>query len=989
MRISIVFIVFFLSVSFIGDPTKNQYKSRVLLEQNFDKPPIHAKLKAYWLWVNGNVTKESIKRDLEEMKIKGFGGAVLCDMDRSYVGGNNQVPHGPDFMSKEWRGLYKYTLVEANRLGLEISLNITSGWALGGPMIKLEDAPKKLVWNKTIIKGPVKLNLKLGKPAIKQLNAVPHRAHETPTHSIMDSLYRDIVVVAYPKNKSALIKNWEIKALHEPLHNSAPATKVLFNDDPKDAKTVGIGINEVIDLTGNLLPDGTLTWDAPEGEWEILRLGYTNYDKGVLWSSSEGWNGFPLDVFDAKVFQKYYSEVIDPLIGDAGDMAGVTLKYLHTDSWELEPINWTPTFREEFKNRRGYDILPFVPALVGNVMGNGEISDRFLHDFRKTFGDLVIDNHYKIFRDKANQKNILIHPESGGPHAVPIDAQQCLGLNDAPMSEFWAKANTHRVTDEQRFFVKQPASAAHTYGHKLVMAEGFTTVGPNWQETIWDNLKPSFDKAACEGLNLLVWHEFSCSPKEMGIPGQESFAGTHFNPNVTWWNQSGAFLSYINRSQTMLQHGLFVADVAYYYGDHVPNFAQLKASDPCHILPGYDYDVVNEEVILNRMDVLQGKIVLPDGMNYKILVLPEYPGFSLPVLKKIKELLLKGAIIAGPKPVFNNSLKGYPTSDEEFRKLTAELWGNASKKESTLERKIGKGRLFTGIETREILKSLKIEQDFSARSNRAESKIDFIHRTDSLTDIYFISNQTKAFEKIACKFRVLEKQPEFWDAISGQKRNVTEWTVKDGCTQIPIELSPYGSVFVVFSKKTDPPKKEHMVANYLKLDTLNALYGSWDVNFDEKWGGPRSVTFNKLTSWTEHSDPGIKYYSGTATYQKKFNLNTEDLPKSHQYFIDLGEVKELAEIRMNGKKLGIVWSPPFRVEITDAAQVGENNLEIDVVNFWPNRIIGDQFLPVSKRFTKTNINVFTKNTPLSISGLLGPVTILKTINQSNHSNENR
>ena len=481
---------------------------------------------------------------------------------------------------------------------------------------------------------------------------------------------------------------------------------------------------------------------------------------------------------------------------------------MHTDSWELEPINWTPTFREEFKRRRGYDILPFLPALVGNVIGTSEVSNRFLHDFRKTFGDLVIDNHYKIFRDKANQKKIQIHPESGGPHPVPIDAQRCLGFNDVPMSEFWAKAKTHRVTDDQRFFVKQPASAAHTYGHKLVMAEGFTTVGPNWQESIWDNLKPSFDKAACEGLNLLVWHEFSCSPKEMGIPGQESFAGTHFNPNVTWWNKSGAFLSYINRSQAMLQHGLFVADVAYYYGDHVPNFAQLKSSDPCHILPGYDYDVVNEEVILNRMEVSQGKIVLPDGMSYSVLVLPEYAGFSLPVLKKIKELLQKGAMVSGPKPEFSIGLTGYPSSDKDFKKLTDELWGNTYLNGQALERKIGKGKLFAGIATREILKSLEIQQDFSVGSNSTDSKIDFIHRSDSLTDIYFISNQTDVFEKLQCSFRVSDKQPEFWDAVSGKKRNVSDWTVENGCTKIPIELSPYGSVFVVFSKAAVPQKKK-------------------------------------------------------------------------------------------------------------------------------------------------------------------------------------
>ena len=235
------------------------------------------------------------------------------------------------------------------------------------------------------------------------------------------------------------------------------------------------------------------------------------------------------------------------------------------------------------------------------------MSNRFLNDFRRTMGDLAIDNHYRLFRDGAHRHGLLIHPESGGPHAVPIDAQQCLGFNDAPMSEFWAWSWRHRVGDANRFFVKQPASAAHTYGRKLVLAEGFTTIGPHWQETLWDNLKPSFDQALCEGLNLLVWHAFVCSPQEAGMPGIQYFAGTHLNPNSTWWSRSGPFFDYINRCQWMLQQGLFVADVAYYYGDHVPNFTQLKRTDPAKVLPGYDYDVVTEEVVLTRMTVQDGR----------------------------------------------------------------------------------------------------------------------------------------------------------------------------------------------------------------------------------------------------------------------------------------------------------------------------------------------------------------------------------------------
>ncbi len=279
---------------------------------------------------------------------------------------------------------------------------------------------------------------------------------------------------------------------------------------------------------------------------------------------------------------------------------------------------------------------------------------------------------------------------------MPIDAQRCLGMNDAPMSEFWAWSWRHRVGDTNRFFVKQPASAAHTYGHRLVLAEGFTTIGPHWQETLWDNLKPSFDQAACEGLNLLVWHAFVCSPAEMGMPGQQYFAGTHFNPNTTWWSKSAPFLAYINRCQFLLQQGLFVADACYYYGDHVPNFAQLKRSDPARVLPGYDYDVVTEEVLLTRMSVRDGRIVLPDGMSYRVLVLPDRKSISLPVLRKLKAA--RQSRRDGHRPKAGQDAQPDRLPEERCRSRAdgQELWGETATASAPWQRPFGKGRVFPG-----------------------------------------------------------------------------------------------------------------------------------------------------------------------------------------------------------------------------------------------------------------------------------------------------
>jgi hypothetical protein len=620
------------------------------------------------------------------------------------------------------------------------------------------------------------------------------------------------------------------------------------------------------------------------------------------------------------------------------------------------------------------------------------VSDRFLNDFRRTMGDLAIANHYRLFRDGAHRHGMLIHPESGGPHAVPIDAQQCLGFNDAPMSEFWAWSWRHRVGDTNRFFVKQPASAAHTYGRKLVLAEGFTTIGPHWQETLWDNLKPSFDHALCEGLNLLVWHAFVCSPQEAGTPGIQYFAGTHLNPNSTWWSRSGPFFDYINRCQWMLQQGLFVADVAYYYGDHVPNFTQLKRTDPAHVLPGYDYDVVTEEAVLTRMAVRDGRLVLPDGMSYRVLVLPERTTISLPVLAKLKELVRAGATIIGPKPVQASTLRDYPQCDAEVARLAGELWTDSP----TGPAGVGKGRVIRNKTARAVLQADGVPPDFefalapavstipvpTGTEKQAQSillenvpTLNYLHRRAGNTDIYFVCNSSNACVNASCTFRVAGKLPEIWDAVSGRRRPAAAWRQADGRTTVPLQFTPYGSTFVVFRHRVSTHAAGKGKENYPAFVPLRALEGPWTVQFDLQWGGPASCEFDALVSWTRRPEEGIKFYSGAATYRKTFDVPKSVARKGRRLWLDLGNVKELAEVRLNGKNLGVLWAFPFRVDVTDALKSADNRLEVDVVNFWPNRIIGDQFLPVEKRFTRTNIRKLTRETPLAESGLLGPVAL--------------
>lgn len=944
-----------LCAGILGLMSSQAAEPAITLEQGWQNPPNQSRLLAYWWWLNGNVTKAAITRDLEGMKAKGFGGALLCDANGASQDGNDNVPHGPTFFTPEWRELYKHTLREADRLGLQISLNIQSGWNLGGPMVSAEDAAHKYVWSEVKVAGPTNLVLKLPDPKAR------------------DNFYRDSAVVAFliqTNQPHPPLKNWRQKALQESLQPfSAPDSAPLFAEIPSMPGEEDIVSGAVINLTDKFSADGTLRWSAPPGDWQVLRFGYTIGDHSYVSTSSDGWSGFALDVYSAVAFQNYWDKIVEPLIQDAGPLAGKTLKYLHTDSWEVELANWTPALRAEFQKRRGYDLTPWMPVLAGRIVNSREESDRFLYDYRRTLGDLAIDGHFRLFRDNAHEHGLLFHPESGGPHAVPIDAQQCLGWNDAPMSEFWAWSWRHRIGDGNRFFVKQPASAAHTYGRKLVLAEGFTTIGPHWQEKLWDNLKPSFDQALCEGLNQLVWHAFVCSPAEMGMPGQQYFAGTHLNPNVTWWEKSSPFFAYINRCQWMLQQGNFAADVLYFYGDTVPNFTRHKRTDPAQCRPGYDYDVITAEALLERAGFKDGKIVLPDGMSYRVLVLPDREVISLPVLKKISELVKAGATVIGPKPLRGQSLKNMTAADAELRKIADKLWGGQT----------GKGRVFTGKTAREVLRAEGILPDCEF-TEVAGGDFDYIHRTDNGTEIYFLANRTNAVASATVAFRVTGKAPELWNPVTGERRFAAAYEQKNGRTWVPLEFTPCGSWFVVFRE----PAAEHPAeakSNALQFKPMLEINGSWTVRFDPKWGGPETAQFESLMSWPERPEPGIKFYSGTATYEKTFDLPPQNPDaKSKILFLDLGRVREMAEVKVNGKSCGIVWCPPWRVDISNAVKAGENKLEIEVVNFWPNRIIGDASLPAERRLTKTNIRKLTAKTPLEEAGLFGPVQLLEREN---------
>lgn len=932
------------------------------LETGFRTPPHGAGIRAFWWWLNGNVTTEAITRDLEEMKAKGFNGALIFDADGSSQQKNNPVPAGPVFGSPAWKKLFVHACKEAKRLDLELSLNIQSGWNLGGPEVTEEESTQHLVWSRATVEGPGSVEVDMPRP-VKQ------------------GFFRDVVVLAVPlkPGRSNPIDQLDLKSSTKELGISAPDCRPLLEITPASPDEVVVKSADILTISGKMNADGTLRWQAPAGKWEILRIGHIPAG-GHVSTQSAGWGGRVIDYLNPTALDGYWKRNIEPLCEAIGPMAGTTLRYIHTDSWEGGGMNWTPGFEKTFRTNRGYDLIPWLAVLAGHVVESRENSNAFLADFRKTIGDLVA-GHYGRLSELSAKHGLATHPECSGPHAGPLDGMKNYGRSELMMSEFWSPSK-HRPNPDSRFFVKQASSAAHTYGKRLVGAEGFTTIGPHWNDVPWAHMKPSFDTEFCAGLNLVFNHTFTCSPREMGIPGQEYFAGTHFNPQVTWWNESPAFINYMKRCQFLAQRGDFVADVLYYYGDHIPNIFGRKGSDPAGALPDFDYDVLSEELLLTNLAFKDGQLALPSGMRYRVLVLPDHRVLSLGVMKKIDALVRSGATVLGPKPLKAVSLEGGDEGKALFKSLADGLWGSDAQATPTRGiRKVGAGRVAWGMSARELLREDGLAPDvaMTLKDGSKVPDIDWIHYKIDNADVYFLAELAGNARSVDAVFRVDGRIPELWDAVDGSTREASTYSSEKGITHLPMELGAYDSLFVVF-RKTTTETARGTGPNSITWQEAQAIGGPWNVTFDSKWGGPaKPVRFDALSDWSKHKDPAITYYSGKAIYRTRFTLAADLAGKP--LALELGDVKDvgMARVKINGTDLGIVWRPPFRVNLGKSLKPGPQDLEIMVVNSWRNRLIGDAALPEDKRLTRTNVRVIANGPgkwPLESSGLLGPVRLV-------------
>jgi hypothetical protein len=964
----------------------NQYALEAMVN-GFKHPTVESRPRAYWNWLNGDVTLSGITRDLEEAKNKGLGGLQIWDTE-AMRNPDGFVPAGPAFLGEESVEAIHHALKEAARLDLELGLVCASGWNSGGAWVTPELASKNLFHSSIVVSGSEKTREKLPFPEVPE--ECPNGVDGLPVW------YLEVAVLAWPNSPDKTISDF----------------------------------SEIIDISDKVI-DGELIWDAPPGEWHVERFVCSNNGQ-MLIAASPNSKGLFIDFLDPKATRFHFETIFKRLGLEKGGTTDSPLKTLDDDSMELhEGIQWTTDFGAWFENQHGYSPINWLPVFLGWEIENEDQSRRFQYDYNLSVSDLLIYSHYTTGSEVCEEYGVELVAEAGGPGAPfwesnPVDALKALGNVHIPRGEFWL-GNPRNL-----FLIKEIASASHIYGKKYVDAESWTT-WRRWRDGPFER-KILVDRAFSEGLNRVTYHGYSHSPVEDEFPGPTYHAGVDMNPQVVWWSKASSFMDYLARCSFMLQQGLYVADVAYYYGDQAPNFWPLYHNVPEKPMieglgQGYEYDVVNSDVILNRMAIKDGRIVMPDGMSYRVLVLPNRKDMPVEVLSKLESMVTDGATIIGPKPTEIPGLSDVKMKTKTLHDLADKMWSDCNESSSGVH-SYGKGKVVWGYSPEEWLKEQGIGPDFSSQNAQVASGLNFIHRETALFYTYFVANQTLMQVNSDVNFRVENVTPEIWDPSDGSiAKQLVYQTTKEGWITMPISLPPGGTKFFVFKKGVSEPalhaleRKVHLVNSELPIEKIvevnsnsilmecwqNGDYafelkngnqiravvehipgpyridGAWNVEFDEKWGAPEKIVFPELISWTNHDDPGIKFYSGKGTYTKTISIQEKWIGDGKKIYLDLGDVGELAEVFINGNSAGVTWKPPYRVDISVHVRQGENELEIEVMNLWINRLTGDKELPESARFTKTNIDSDGGSWLDNYSewhtepaGLFGPVLLLFT-----------
>lgn len=1044
-------------------------------ETGFVTPPSSVQTGTYWYWIEGNISKEGVEKDLEAMKAAGINRAFVANIGGAGTGDPNSQ-YKVEFMSDEWWNITRAALKKATELGIDIGMFNSPGWSQsGGPWIKAGQTMRYLNSSRTVVKGPGRVTVKLPQPADEfqdvkvvafpnptpagtvlttanaSITAVPSMGDLTAltdgdnstdvrfatngeyiieinpqdwftARSIVvrpapasintdvelqamdaDGRYQTVsrfninrtrdwkkvgfdpyadVAMSFDPVKSdsyrvvfrsvgagagiaelALssvprVERYKEKSLAKLFQSEVPAwDEYLWREQPQaDDRSMAVQPEQVIDLSDKMTADGTLTWDVPEGEWTVLRTGMT--PTGVVNEPAcPDATGYEVDKLSRKHAEEHFDAYIGEILRRIPADERKSFKLLVQDSYEVGGQNFTDDMIPVFKERYGYDPVPYLPVLSGVVVGSQHDSDAFLWDLRRLVADKISYDYVGGSREVAHKHGLTTWLENYGHWGFPGEFLQYGGQADEVGGEFWADPPLGDIEN------RLATSCAHIYGKKLTSSETSTSAGPSFVRTP-SSLKQRMDRFFTYGVNNTVLHLYISQPSEDRLPGSNAWFGTEFNRNNTWFKHMDLYTQYIKRCNYMMRQGWYQADVAYFIGEDAPRMVGIM--EPW-IPAGYQFEHMNAEVIMRDMTVKDGMLTLPHGVQFKVLVLPRRLKTMRPeLLEKIERLILDGAIVMGPAPERSPSLQKQPEADRRVKEMAARIWGDVDGV-NVKQRRYGKGMICDGLDFETLFAQLGYVPDCKVPDGM---NVYQGHQKDGDTDIYILSNQDNRALTMDVAFRVTGKQPELWDPVTGVIRKLPAFRQEEKTTVVPMKLDKNECVFVVFREKGEPSATT-LEANYPAPLRTQEATGEWDVTFESAFKTPSPVRMATLDNLSDNANDSIRYFSGTATYTTSVNLDRAG--RGEHMFMAFDNVGTMAKVYINGKYAGGVWTAPYRLDVTDFVKNGRNDVKVEVVNTWVNRIVGDMNLPESERETYLFVNHLNAKTPLPPSGIIGKV----------------
>lgn len=1044
-------------------------------EAGFVTPPSSVQTGTYWYWIEGNISKEGVEKDLEAMKAAGINRAFVANIGGAGTGDPNSQ-YKVEFMSDEWWNITRAALKKATELGIDIGMFNSPGWSQsGGPWIKAGQTMRYLNSSRTVVKGPGRVTVKLPQPADEfqdvkvvafpnptpagtvlttanaSITAVPSMGDLTAltdgdnstdvrfatngeyiieinpqdwftARSIVvrpapasintdvelqamdaDGRYQTVsrfninrtrdwkkvgfdpyadVAMSFDPVKSdsyrvvfrsvgagagiaelALssvprVERYKEKSLAKLFQSEVPAwDEYLWREQPQaDDRSMAVQPGQVIDLSDKMTADGTLTWDVPEGEWTVLRTGMT--PTGVVNEPAcPDATGYEVDKLSRKHAEEHFDAYIGEILRRIPADERKSFKLLVQDSYEVGGQNFTDDMIPVFKERYGYDPVPYLPVLSGVVVGSQHDSDAFLWDLRRLVADKISYDYVGGSREVAHKYGLTTWLENYGHWGFPGEFLQYGGQADEVGGEFWADPPLGDIEN------RLATSCAHIYGKKLTSSETSTSAGPSFVRTP-SSLKQRMDRFFTYGVNNTVLHLYISQPSEDRLPGSNAWFGTEFNRNNTWFKHMDLYTQYIKRCNYMMRQGWYQADVAYFIGEDAPRMVGIM--EPW-IPAGYQFEHMNAEVIMRDMTVKDGMLTLPHGVQFKVLVLPRRLKTMRPeLIEKIERLILDGAIVMGPAPERSPSLQNQPEADRRVKEMAARIWGDVDGV-NVKQRRYGKGMICDGLDFETLFAQLGYVPDCKVPDGM---NVYQGHQKDGDTDIYILSNQDNRALTMDVAFRVTGKQPELWDPVTGVIRKLPAFRQEEKTTVVPMKLEKNECVFVVFREKGEPSATT-LEANYPAPLRTQEATGEWDVTFESAFKTPSPVRMATLDNLSDNANDSIRYFSGTVTYTTSVSLDRAG--RGEHMFLAFDNVGTMAKVYINGKYAGGVWTAPYKLDVTDFVKNGRNDVKVEVVNTWVNRIVGDMNLPESERETYLFVNHLNAKTPLPPSGIIGKV----------------